>query len=59
MKKSQEPPAANGQPSQAPGRKAYLKPKLQIYGDLAAITQSNLGSMGADGSGHPNMRYTS
>lgn len=57
--KSQQPPAASERSDQLPQRKAYQKPRLQVYGDLAEMTRSNSGSMGLDGSGHPNMRYTS
>ncbi len=40
-------------------RKPYHKPELHVYGDLATITQSNLGSHSPDGAGHPNKHFTS
>jgi hypothetical protein len=43
----------------APKRKVYEKPELQVYGDLAEITQAVAGSKNADGSGHPNKHFTS
>jgi hypothetical protein len=39
-------------------RKTYQKPELQVYGDLAEITKSVLGSKTNDGSGHPNKHST-
>ena len=61
--KPQAPPASDENPedtsSQASTRKAYKKPRLQVYGDLAEITKSNLGSKTNDGSGHPNKHFTS
>jgi hypothetical protein len=44
---------------QEPPRKVYQKPELQVYGDLAAITQSLNASNSNDGSGHPNKHFTS
>jgi hypothetical protein len=44
---------------QAHTRKAYQKPQLQVYGDLAEITKSIMGSKTADGAGHPNKHFTS
>lgn len=40
-------------------RKPYEKPELVVYGDLAAITRSRLGSHHSDGAGHPNRHFTS
>ena len=40
-------------------RKAYQKPRLQVYGDLTDITQGITGSKTNDGSGHPNKHFTS
>jgi hypothetical protein len=45
--------------SQPPTRKAYEKPQLQVYGDLAEITKSVAGSNTNDGAGHPNKHFTS
>ena len=37
------------------GKKPYSKPRLQVYGDLGAITKSaNNGSPSADGGVSPN-----
>jgi hypothetical protein len=52
-------PAADENPEKKPARKAYEKPKLQVYGDLAEVTQTILGSKTNDGSGHPNRHFTS
>ena len=57
--KSQDTPASDDRSTQAPPRKAYQKPELQVYGDLAAITKSVNGSRNADGAGHPNKHFTS
>ena len=40
-------------------RKAYEKPQLQVYGDLAEITKSLTGTNTNDGAGHPNKHFTS
>jgi hypothetical protein len=45
--------------SQAPARKTYQKPQLQIYGDLAEITKANFGTKANDGGGATNMHFTS
>jgi hypothetical protein len=52
-------PTRDEESSQVRTRKAYQKPQLQVYGDLAEITKSILGSKTADGSGHPNKHFTS
>lgn len=57
--KPQDAPAADERSSEAPARKAYEKPQLQVYGDLAEITKTILGSKTNDGSGHPNKHFTS
>jgi hypothetical protein len=57
--KPQEPPAAPEPSRQAPTRKAYQKPQLEAYGDLAEITKSILGTHMSDGAGHPNKHFTS
>lgn len=57
--KTQGTPASDDQPDRAPTRKTYQKPELQVYGDLAEITQSKNGSKNADGAGHPNKHFTS
>ena len=59
MMKPQDAPASDEKSSQTPGRKAYQKPQLQVYGDLAEITKTILGSKTNDGSGHPNKHFTS
>jgi hypothetical protein len=40
-------------------KKGYEKPRLDVYGDLTAITQSMMAGGMNDGSGHPNMHFTS
>jgi hypothetical protein len=55
----QDTPASEDRSSQAPTRKPYQKPQLQVYGDLAKITRALTSSGSNDGSGHPNMHFTS
>jgi hypothetical protein len=58
MKPSNAP--ANDENSSEPRtRKAYEKPQLQVYGDLAEITKAVAGSNNNDGAGHPNKHFTS
>jgi hypothetical protein len=59
MMKPQDTSASPEESTRVPARKAYQKPQLQVYGDLTEITQSVMGSMMNDGSGHPNMHFTS
>ncbi|HEY1909792.1 MAG TPA: lasso RiPP family leader peptide-containing protein [Vicinamibacterales bacterium] len=54
-----ETPASGERTTQAPARKVYQKPSLEVYGDLAEITQGIAGSKTKDGSAHPNMHFTS
>jgi hypothetical protein len=51
--------ASDEQTSQTPTRKAYQKPQLHVYGDLAEITKAIAGSKTNDGAGHPNKHFTS
>ena len=51
-------PASDKGTRQAPARKPYQKPRLQIYGDLAEITKAAFGTTANDGSGATNMHYT-
>ena len=57
--KPPQTPADTERPNQAPTRKAYEKPQLQVYGDLAEITRTIAGSNTNDGAGHPNKHFTS
>jgi hypothetical protein len=50
---------AAGSSARPASRKAYEKPVLQVYGDLTEITKSMMAGMMDDGSGHPNMHFTS
>lgn len=52
-------PAPDENPSEPPTRKAYQKPQVQVYGDLAAITKTLAGANTNDGAGHPNKHFTS
>ena len=52
-------PGSDERSSQAPARKVYQKPQLQVYGDLSEITQNVSGSKDRDGGGHPNKHFTS
>ena len=55
----QKPPTPTEPSTTAPARKPYEAPRLQVYGDLTEITRGkNSGSLN-DGSGHPNMHFTS
>jgi hypothetical protein len=55
--KQEETPRADA-PSTHP-RKRYEKPVLEMYGDLAQITQSVKGKNMKDGASHPNKHFTS
>ena len=57
--KPEDRPAGDEQPTQAPARKAYQKPELQVYGDLADITRNIALAKTPDGTGHPNKHFTS
>ena len=52
-------PVSPDESSQPPARKPYRAPQLQVYGDLAEITQTVTGTKTNDGAGHPNMHFTS
>jgi hypothetical protein len=52
-------PSPSEQRSPTAPRKAYQKPRLQVYGDLTEITLGKLGSKSNDGTGHPNRHFTS
>ena len=56
--KPQDTPASDKTSSPPPPRKAYQKPQLQVYGDLAEITKSLTGTQTNDGAGHPNKHFT-
>jgi hypothetical protein len=57
--KPRDIPADDESTSQAPTRRPYTKPQLQVYGDLAEITRTVGGSKTLDGAGHPNKHFTS
>jgi hypothetical protein len=52
-------PANDENRSEPQKRKAYEKPQLQVYGDLAEITKGLAGSKSNDGASHPNKHFTS
>jgi hypothetical protein len=56
--KPQDTSVSKERSDDAPERKVYEKPELQVYGDLAEITQAVGGSKSADGAGHPNKHFT-
>jgi hypothetical protein len=56
--KPQDDAGADDRSSQAAPRKPYEKPRLEIYGDLADLSKTILGSKMADGSAHPNRHFT-
>jgi len=57
--KPQDIASADERSSQNAPRKAYEKPRLEVYGDLAEISKSIVGNNLNDGAGHPNMHFTS
>jgi hypothetical protein len=59
MEDQERPDVAERIAAPAASRKAYDKPVLQVYGDLTEITKSMMAGMMDDGSGHPNMHFTS
>jgi hypothetical protein len=52
-------PSPSEQSSPTTPRKAYQKPRLQVYGELTEVTLGILGSKTNDGAGHPNKHFTS
>jgi hypothetical protein len=57
--KPEHKPEGDAQPALASTRKAYQKPELQVYGDLAEITRNVNMTKTPDGTGHPNKHFTS
>ena len=55
--KQEDTPLPDGRSTQP--RKRYEKPVLEMYGDLADITQSLKGKNMKDGASHPNKHFTS
>jgi hypothetical protein len=53
--KTPSPSDANETP---PPRKPYQKPRLQVYGDLSAITHARTTVGTSDGGAHPNKHFT-
>ena len=53
---SPESPESSSRPST---RKPYEKPQLQVYGNLADLAKTIVGTKTNDGSGHPNRHFTS
>jgi len=45
-------------PQPTPPRKAYEKPQLQVYGDLAEIVKDVRDNGNNDGTAHPNRHFT-
>jgi len=56
MKHDNTPPPTS---RSTPRRKRYEKPVLEMYGDLAEITQSVKGKNMKDGATHVNKHFTS
>jgi hypothetical protein len=50
---------ATNEPDRTVPKKAYHKPRLEIYGDLTDISQSLNMGMVNDGRAHPNKHFTS
>jgi hypothetical protein len=57
--KPHDTPVSDDRADEKPPRKAYQKPELQVYGDLAEITKSAQGSNATDNGTHNNKHYTS
>jgi hypothetical protein len=57
--KPEQTASSDERPNRTPARKAYQKPQLHVYGDLAEITKAVNGPNTPDGSGHPNKHSTS
>jgi len=57
--KPHDAPITKEQSNEPPVRKEYRKPQLLVYGDLAEITKTIVGSKTNDGSGHANKHFTS
>jgi hypothetical protein len=58
MTKPQDASLASETTKAGPARKPYKKPEVQVYGDLAAITQMLNVTGQSDGAGHPNKHFT-
>ena len=58
MTKPQNASLASETTKAGPARKPYKKPEVQVYGDLAAITQMLNVTGQSDGAGHPNKHFT-
>jgi hypothetical protein len=57
--KPQDDAGADDCANQKAPRKAYEKPRVEIYGDLAGLSKSlQSGPKTVDGSGHPNKHFT-
>lgn len=59
MTKPQDAPLTSETAKATGERKSYAKPQLQVYGDLAAITQMLNVTGVNDGASHPNKHFTS
>jgi hypothetical protein len=58
MTKPQDASLASETTEADPARKPYKKPEVQVYGDLATITQAINVTGTPDGTGHPNKHFT-
>lgn len=58
MTKPQNASIASETTKAGSARKPYKKPEVQVYGDLAAITQAINITGQPDGTGHPNKHFT-
>jgi hypothetical protein len=56
---SRDTPASPDSSNQPSTRKPYEKPQLQVYGNLAEIAKTILGTKTNDGAAHPNRHFTS
>lgn len=51
-------PKTTASSPEAPKKKAYSSPVLQVYGDLAQVTSSVMRSVGGDGGTSDARRFT-
>jgi len=59
MTKPQDAPLTSDAAKTTGELKPYKRPQLQVYGDLAAITQMINTTGITDGASHPNKHFTS
>ena len=56
--KQNDPASRDEQSGERPARKAYTKPRLEVYGDLTRISRTVATGSKNDGATHPNKHFT-